>query len=172
MIEARAKKIKLLILDVDGVMTDGRIIYDHGGDEIKLFHVRDGLGIVLLHRAGIPSAIITANRAKAVVRRARELGMAKVYQNAFNKRQSYQSALKHFKLRDEEVCFMGDDLIDLPILTRVGLAVGVANAHEEVKSRVHYVTRAAGGHGAIREVVDLILKAQGRWEGLLGEYLS
>ena len=172
MLEERAKKIKLLILDVDGVLTDGRIIYDNFGDEFKCFNVQDGLGFSLLHASGIKTAIITAKKSKPVLRRAREMGVVKVYQNAWQKLKVYHRLLKKFKLRDCEVCFIGDDLIDVPILKRVGLAVAVANGVKEVKDCAHYVTKKEGGKGAAREVIELILKSQNLWDGLLEKYLS
>lgn len=172
MVEERAKKIKLLILDVDGVMTDGRITFTDYGDELKFFHVHDGLGLVLLHRAGIPSVIITASRSRTVLRRAKELGIAKVFQNSTNKLKTYEMVLRKFKVTHEEVCFIGDDLIDLPILSRCGLAVCVANGSDEIKPLAHYVTKTPGGQGAIREVTDLILKTQGKWSPLTQPYFA
>lgn len=170
MIEEKARKVKLLIVDVDGVLTDGRIIYDNFGDEFKCFHVQDGLGFVLLGFAKIKSVIITAKKSRIVARRAREMGIAKVCQNAPHKLKAYNKILKAFKVSDDEVCFIGDDIIDMPVLRRVGLAVGVANAMEEVKKISHYITKKEGGKGAVREVVDLILKAQGKWDELVGRY--
>lgn len=172
MLEERAKKIKLLILDVDGVLTDGRIIYDNFGDEFKCFNVQDGLGFSLLHASPILAVIITAKRSKPVLRRAREMGVVKVYQNAWQKLKVYERLLRKFKLRDYEICFIGDDLIDLPILKRVGLAVAVANGVKEVKDCAHYVTQREGGKGAAREVIELILKSQNLWDGLLEKYFS
>lgn len=171
MIEERAKKIKLLILDVDGVLTDGRIIYDNFGDEFKCFNVQDGLGFALLHASGIKAVIITAKRSKPVLRRAREMGVVKVYQNAWQKLKVYNHILNKFKLLDEEVCFIGDDLIDAPIMKRVGLAVAVANAVEEVKNCAHYFTRKEGGRGAVREVIEFILKSQNRWSELIERHI-
>lgn len=162
-IEERAKNIKLLILDVDGVMTDGKIIYDNFGDEFKAFDVQDGYGMVLWHRAGLKSAIITAKKSRIVSRRAKMCHVTKVFQEARDKGAVYEKLLKIFKLTDEEVCFMGDDLIDLPVIRRAGLAVAVPYSREEIKSLAHYVTKADAGRGAIREVVELILKSQNKW---------
>ncbi|MDP3787051.1 MAG: HAD hydrolase family protein [Candidatus Omnitrophota bacterium] len=162
-IEEKAKKIKLLILDVDGVMTDGRIIYDNFGDEFKAFDVQDGYGMVLWCRAGLKSAIITAKKSRIVSRRAKMCHVTKVFQEARDKGAVYEKLLKIFKLTDEEVCFMGDDLIDLPVMRRVGLAVAVPYSREEIKSLAHYVTKADAGRGAVREVVELILKSQNKW---------
>jgi len=169
-IKKRAKRIKLLILDVDGVMTDGSIVYDNRGNELKIFYVRDGFGITLLHCAGIKTCIVTAKGSAAVLKRAKDLGMAKVYQSAHDKLEAYRKVRKEFRVRDEEVCFIGDDLIDLPILRRAGLSVAVKDAIDEVKNSSHYITHNVGGRGAVREVTELILKAQGLWETAVGRY--
>jgi len=158
-IEERAKNIKLLILDVDGVMTDGRIIYDNFGDEFKVFDVQDGYGMVLWYQAGLKSAIITAKKSRIVSRRAKICHVTKVFQGARDKGAVYEKVLKIFKLADEEVCFMGDDLIDSPIMKRVGLAVAVPYSRPEIKSLAHYLTKAGGGRGAVREVIELVLGA-------------
>ena len=171
MVEELAKKIKLLILDVDGVLTDSRIIYDNFGDEIKCFNVYDGFGMTLLHRAGIKSVIITAKKTRIVERRAKDMHVAKVYSDC-RKLKAYESVIKKFKLKDEEVCFMGDDLIDLPVLKRVGLSVAPPEAVEEVKNSCHYVTKKSGGKGAVRELVEIILKSQGLWYNVTAEYVK
>ncbi len=162
-IEEKAKKIKLLILDVDGVMTDGRIIYDNFGDEFKAFDVQDGYGLTLWDRAGLRSVIITAKKSKIVSRRAKTCHITKTFQDARDKGAVYENVLRIFKLTDEEVCFIGDDLIDIPIMKRAGLAAAVPYSREEIKFLAHYVTKAEGGRGAVREVVELILKSQGKW---------
>lgn len=162
-IEEKAKKIKALILDVDGVMTDGRIIYDNFGDEFKVFDVQDGYGLVLWHRAGLKSAVVTAKKTKIVARRAKECHITKLFQNARDKGVTYERILKDLKVTDEEVCFIGDDLLDIPIMKRAGLAVAVPYSREEVKSLAHYVTKSQGGRGAVREVIELILKSQGKF---------
>lgn len=169
-VEERAKNIKLLILDVDGVMTDGRIIYDNFADEFKVFDVQDGFGLVLWHRAGFKSAIITAKKTKIVKRRAKECGITKVFQNARDKKAVYDVVLKTFKITDEEICFIGDDLLDIPIMKRAGLAVAVPYSRDEVKAFAHYITRTQGGRGAVREVIELILKSQGKWEAITQRY--
>lgn len=169
MIEERAKKIKLLILDVDGVLTDSRIIYDNFGDEIKCFNVYDGFGMTLLWRAKIPAVIITAKKTKVVMRRAKDMRIKKVYCD-HRKLPVYEKVLKKFNVRDEEVCFIGDDLIDLPIIKRVGLAIAPPEAVEEVKRSAHYVTTKQGGKGAVREVVELILKSQNLWNETISQY--
>lgn len=169
MIEKRAKNIKLLILDVDGVLTDGRIIYDNFGDELKCFNVHDGFGMSLLHRAGLRAVIITAKETNIVKRRARDMHVAAVY-STHRKLESYKKVLKRFKVRDEEVCFVGDDLIDLPIIKRVGFAAAPPNAVEEVRNSAHYITRIKGGKGAVREVIEIILKSKGIWDRIISEY--
>lgn len=171
MIEERAKKIKLLILDVDGVLTDGRIIYDNFGDELKCFNVHDGFGLTLLYRAGIKAIIITARKTKVVKRRAQDMHIAALYSD-HKKLKVYQKVLKRFRVRDEEVCFIGDDLLDLPIIKRAGLAVSPPDAVEEVKNSSHYITRKQGGKGAVREVIEIILKSQDLWERTISRYLK
>ncbi|MFH1854395.1 MAG: HAD-IIIA family hydrolase [Candidatus Omnitrophota bacterium] len=170
MIEDLAKKVKLLILDVDGVLTEGHIIYDNFGDELKCFNVHDGLGMFLLNKAGIRSVIITAKNSKVVKRRAHEMRVAAVYSN-HDKLKIYQKVLKKFRVKDSEVCFIGDELLDLPLIKRAGLAVAPPNAVEEVKAASHYVTQKHGGRGAVREVIEIILKSQGLWEKTISRYL-
>ncbi len=166
-LKQRIQKIKLLVMDVDGVLTDGKIIYNSEGQEIKHFDVQDGYGIVFFQRAGFKTAIITARSSRVVTIRAEDLEISKVYQDASPKINAYKELLNDFNLKDEEVCFMGDDLVDIPILKKVGFAVGVPNAVAEVKKNVHYVTKKNGGYGAVREVIELILKTQGMWESIL-----
>ena len=161
--DEKIKRIKILALDVDGVLTDGRIIYDSLGHEIKFFDVQDGYGIILWHRLGLKTAILSARSAKPVDVRAGDLKIDKIYQNAFPKIDTYEKLLKDFDARDEEVCFVGDDLPDLAVLKRVGFAVAVANANTEIKSVADYVTQKPGGRGAVREVIELILKSQDKW---------
>ncbi len=158
----KAKKIKLLLLDVDGVMTDGSIILDNQGNETKAFHVRDGLGIKLAQKAGIQIGIITGRTAEVVNVRARELGIKEVHQGAKDKIVVYETVKKKYGLLDEEVAYMGDDVVDLSILKRVGLAATVADADPMVKPHVDRVTKAEGGRGAVREVINFILTCQGK----------
>lgn len=169
MIEDRAKKIKLLILDVDGVLTDGRIIYDNFGDELKFFNVTDGLGVFLLRKSGIKTVIITAKKTRAVLKRAKDMRVAAVYSDHY-KLKIYQKVLKKFHVKDSEVCFMGDDLLDLPIIKRAGLAVAPPNAIQEVRNIAHYTTQKHGGKGAVRELAEIILKSQGRWDKAISAY--
>lgn len=168
----RAKRIKLLILDIDGVMTDGRIVYGIYGDELKFFDVQDGFGISLLNRVGIKSVIITAKKSRIVKMRAKDLKIAKTYHGFHDKLVAFDKILKRFKINPNDICFIGDDLIDLPVLKKVGFAVAVPNAIEEVKNHAHYVTSRPGGRGAAREVCDLILKSQGKWDLATSKYFK
>lgn len=168
----RAKRVKLLIVDIDGVMTDGRIVYSIYGDELKFFDVTDGFGISLLNRAGIKTAIITAKKSRIVKMRARDLKIAKAYQGFIDKLIPFDKLLKEFKISPEEICFVGDDLPDIPVLKRVGLAVSVPNALDEVKAIAHYITSKAGGRGAVREVCDILLKSQDKWDEATAKYFK
>ncbi|MFC1576503.1 KdsC family phosphatase [Candidatus Omnitrophota bacterium] len=170
-IQDRARKIKLLLLDVDGVLTDGRIIIGNYGDEIKNFDVKDGLGIILIKRAGIKCAIITAKNSKIVKIRGAHLKIDKVYQNHYKIR-SLADIKRRFRVKDEEICFVGDDLIDIPLLKRVGLSVSVPGAVKDAKDAAHYITREKPGRGAVREVCEMILKAQGKWEVATKKYFE
>ncbi len=167
----KARNVKLLILDVDGVLTDGRIVLDDGGVETKCFDVRDGHGIKMLKRANIDVAIITGRESQVVSHRARELGIDSVYQNIHDKLEVYEAILQEKGLRDGEVGFVGDDLVDLPLLRRVGFAAVVADGVEELKPYADYISRNKGGRGAVREIIELILKAQGKWAELMERYL-
>lgn len=168
----RARRIKLLIVDIDGVMTDGRIVYSIYGDELKFFDVTDGFGISLLNRAGIKTAIITAKKSRIVKMRARDLKIAKAYQGFIDKLIPFDKLLKRFKISAEEICFIGDDLPDMPVLRRVGFAISVPNALDEVKAIAHYITSKAGGRGAVREVCDILLKAQDKWDEATAKYFK
>lgn len=168
----RAKRVKVVILDIDGVMTDGRIIYGIYGEELKFFDVQDGFGISLLRRAGIKSVIITAKKSRIVKMRSRDLKVAKTYQGYVDKLKPFNRILKKFRVKPEEVCFIGDDLIDIPVLKRVGFAVAVPNAVAEVKESAHHITSKIGGRGAVREVSDLILKSQNKWDLVTSKYFK
>lgn len=168
----RLDKIKLLLLDVDGVLTDGRITYDSQGVESKSFDVKDGHGLKLLQRAGIQVGIITGRSSSVVDLRARELGIEIVVQAAKIKLEPYMNILRQQSLTDEEVAYVGDDLVDLPILRRVGFAVTVADGVDELKNQVHYVTRRKGGRGAVREICDLLLKECGHWDQIVSRYFE
>ena len=163
------KKIKCLAMDVDGVLTDGRIIVDSNGVETKNFDVQDGFGIVFLKKCGIKTAIISARESGVVAHRAKDLKIDKVYVGVYPKLSAYEDMLKEFKAIDEEVCFIGDDLADLIIMRRCGVGVAVANAVFEVKQIADHVTVKRGGQGAVREAIELILQAQGHWSPQLYE---
>jgi 3-deoxy-D-manno-octulosonate 8-phosphate phosphatase (KDO 8-P phosphatase) len=166
----RARKTRLLIMDVDGVLTDGRIIQDGHGHELKVFDVKDGHGIVMAHRAKLRTALISGRESETITRRAEELGIELVFQKIWNKLEVYEKILVDTELTHDEVAYIGDDLIDIPLLRRVGLAVAVADAVDEVKAAAHLITQRPGGQGAVREVIELILRAQGHWDTLLERY--
>ncbi|MBI4681838.1 MAG: HAD-IIIA family hydrolase [Nitrospirae bacterium] len=168
----KAKKIKLLILDVDGVMTDGSIILDNEGNEYKRFHVRDGHGIKMIQRAGIKVGLITGRKSKVVEIRAKELGIEDVHQKIFRKSLVFEQMLKKYKCKDENVAFMGDDVVDQELLKRAGLTAAPADAEEEAKKLADLVTKRGGGRGAVREFIDLILKSSGLWKKVSGESLG
>ncbi len=159
----KLKNIKVLAMDVDGVLTNGHIVYDGLGRELKFFDVQDGCGIAQLRKAGLKTAVISARSCRAVKARMADLKIDAVYLDAYPKTGAYEDVLKKFHVVDAEVCFMGDDLPDLPVLKRTGFAVAVQNASAEVKKQADYVTKCKGGQGAVREVVEKILKAQGKW---------
>jgi 3-deoxy-D-manno-octulosonate 8-phosphate phosphatase (KDO 8-P phosphatase) len=167
----RARKIKLLILDCDGVLTDGRIIMLPESDETKAFDVKDGHGIVMAQRAGIRVAIISGRKSSVVRARAKELGVAHLHEMAWVKTEPYETVLAEEELADEEVCYVGDDVVDIPLLRRAGLGVAVADAVEETKQHSHIVTTLGGGRGAVREVIEFILKAQDKWDDAMTRYL-
>ncbi|MBI4683992.1 MAG: HAD-IIIA family hydrolase [Nitrospirae bacterium] len=167
-----AKNIKLVIFDVDGVLTDGRIILDNEGNEFKAFHVRDGHGIKMLIRAGVKVALITGRQSKVVARRAKELGITEVFQKCYDKREAYKRIKKKFSLRDNEIAYVGDDIVDLPLMKSVGLSFAVADSSYEVRSHATEVTKNPGGKCAVREVTDLILKAKGLWNRIIDGYLK
>ncbi len=168
--EQRLKPIKLLILDVDGVMTDGRIIYDANGVESKFFNVKDGHGIKMLQRSGVQVGIISGRESTVVTNRAAELGITLVYQRALNKIGPFEEILKSTGFQDHEVAYMGDDILDVPVMRRVGFAAAPADAVVDVLPHVHFVTRNRGGWGAVREVCDFLLKVQGTWDAVTERY--
>ncbi|CNF46777.1 3-deoxy-manno-octulosonate-8-phosphatase KdsC [Yersinia frederiksenii] len=164
----RAANIRLLICDVDGVMSDGLIYMGNQGEELKAFNVRDGYGIRCLITSGIEVAIITGRRAKLVEDRANTLGITHLYQGQSDKLVAYNELLTALKYQPEQVAYIGDDLIDWPVMAQVGLSVAVADAHPLLIPKAHYVTHINGGRGAVREICDLILLAQGKLEGAKG----
>ncbi|MBI2195315.1 MAG: HAD hydrolase family protein [Planctomycetes bacterium] len=171
-LETALKKIRLVILDVDGVLTDGMLISHVDGSESKAFHVHDGAAIHYLHEGGLKTAIITGRASSVVQKRASELGIEEVYQGEFDKVKAYTRLRSKLSLEDEAMAYLGDDLPDIPVMKLAGLAVAVSNARPEVKAIAHYVTRLPGGGGAVREVAELILKAQGRWMSIVRHYLG
>jgi 3-deoxy-D-manno-octulosonate 8-phosphate phosphatase (KDO 8-P phosphatase) len=164
----RARRIALLLMDVDGVMTDGAISYVGEEGEMKTFDARDGAGLWIARRAGLRTGLISGRSSAAAERRASELGMEEVHLKSRDKLATYVRILRRSGLADSQVCYIGDDLVDLPVLRRAGMPVAPADAHPEVLSHVPFITRAAGGHGAIREVIDVVLRAQGKWREVMG----
>jgi 3-deoxy-D-manno-octulosonate 8-phosphate phosphatase (KDO 8-P phosphatase) len=171
-VERRAAEVKLLLLDCDGVLTDGHITPVVGGDELKSFHTHDGHGLVMLHRAGLRSGIISGRTSRLVEARAADLGITYVRQGALDKLSIFDALLVEADVAPAEVAYVGDDVVDIPLMRRSGLAVAVADATADTLEAAHYVTRLAGGFGAVREVCELILKAQGRWDELMKRYLG
>lgn len=165
----KLKHIELLLLDVDGVMTDGRIIWDAHGVETKAFNVKDGHGIKLVQRAGVQVGIITGRTSPVVDLRARELGIDILYQGALKKLDSYLDIKQRTGLDDHQIAYMGDDVIDVPVMRRVGFSAAPADALPEVAAVADYVARCAGGCGAVRELCDLVLKARGQWQELVAD---
>jgi 3-deoxy-D-manno-octulosonate 8-phosphate phosphatase (KDO 8-P phosphatase) len=168
----RAAGVRMMVFDVDGILTDGGLHFGADGEQLKRFSVLDGHGIKLLQQAGIVTAIISARASPIVARRAADLGIGHVMQGVHDKRAAFDQLCTATGMTPDACGFIGDDWMDLPVLTRVGFAASVPNAHAEVRARVHYVTTAAGGSGAAREVCDLILRAQGKYEAALASYLA
>lgn len=168
----KAKKIRLLILDVDGVLTSGALIYGKNGEELKKFHVHDGQGIKLLHASGVEIAIITARSSEIVSKRAQDLGITRLYQGQNEKLPAYEDLKQKLKLTDEQIAYVGDDVPDLPIFHRVGLAITVANAPKIMHKYAYWVTTNKGGKGAVREICDLIMEAQGTFSSVMDTYLK
>ncbi|MDD5044787.1 MAG: HAD hydrolase family protein [Candidatus Omnitrophica bacterium] len=170
-LKEKFKKIRLLLLDVDGVLTDGRIIYDSHGRDLKFCDVNDGMGVYLLKKAGILTILITAKGSRTIKPRALDMRVEAVLQDVPSKAAVLEGLMKKYKLNKSNVCFVGDDLVDLGLMKRVGLAVAVANACPEIKKVSHYITKRYGGRGAVREVAELILKSQNKWRIVLKPYL-
>ncbi|MDH7504321.1 MAG: HAD hydrolase family protein [Verrucomicrobiota bacterium] len=171
----RARKIRIVLMDVDGVLTDGKIFVcaEQGGKvaDIKLFHAHDGVGLKLAKQMGLFTGVISGRHSPATAKRAIELGIDFVFQGQESKLLAYQQVLKQTGATDEEVCYIGDDLPDLPLLRRVGLAVSVPNAAVEAKKNAHYITDRPGGDGAVREVIELIFKAKGQWREAVATFM-
>lgn len=168
----KAKLIKLIIFDVDGVLTDGSLFVGDDGQEYKAFHSRDGHGITMLQRTGVQIAIITGRVSRVVEHRMAELGIDHVYQGRREKLPTFKQLLKELRIKPEQTAYVGDDVVDLPVLTRVGLAIAVQDAHPLVKRHAHWVTASGGGRGAGREVCEMIMDAQGVLNDSLGSYLK
>ena len=168
----KAKNIKLLILDIDGVLTDARLFFDRQGEEYKAFNTRDGLGIRLLQKSGIQVAVISGRSSKPVLLRMANLGIDLVYLGQSDKRKAFKEIMATAECRAEQVAYVGDDLIDLPVLVQAGLAVAVQDANEYILPYVDWQTKLAGGQGAVREVCDFILQAQGKMDVLIESYLA
>ncbi len=170
--EEKAKKIKMLILDVDGVLTDGVINYGNFADNYRSFHVHDGFGLQVWRQQGYKSAVISGKKSNALRRRVKDLKINHISSGCADKMKAFTKILKKYKLKSEEVCFIGDDLFDLEVLSNCGLAATVPEACAEVRGNVDYITGKPGGKGAVREVIELILKAQNKWEGIVDSYLK
>jgi len=168
----KAKKLKLLILDVDGVLTDGKLFFDNQGNEYKSFHARDGHGIKLLRQTGVEVAVISGRKSSSVALRMKNLGIEYVYQGHENKQAAFDEIIEKTGITPEQAAHVGDDLLDLPIMMRVGLAIAVNDANFAVKQRAHWCTTLPGGHGAVREVCDFIMQAQGRFDDIVNFYLK
>ncbi|MBP2654198.1 MAG: kdsC [Firmicutes bacterium] len=168
--ELRAKKVKMIVFDVDGVLTGGELFLGAEGEVLKTFHTQDGLGITAAHRAGLKTAIITGRSSEMVRSRAAELAIADVFQGSLDKVSSLRQLLEKYGLEIDEIGYVGDDLNDLAVIGVVGLACAVANAVPEVKAAVHFVASCHGGHGAVREVIEMVLKAQGKWDMVVESY--
>jgi 3-deoxy-D-manno-octulosonate 8-phosphate phosphatase (KDO 8-P phosphatase) len=166
-IQRRAALITLLLFDVDGVLTDGKILMHADGSESKQFDIKDGTGLVWAQRAGLKVGMLSARSSAATSQRAAQLGITIVHQGVASKLRAYEEILRQQAVADEAVAYMGDDVLDLPVIARVGLSAAPADGVEDVRDRVHYVSRARGGHGAARELIEIVLKVQKRWERLL-----
>ena len=166
----RIKKIKIIVLDVDGVMTDGKVIITDEGRELRNFNVKDGHGIKIAQRAGYQFAILSGKASKAVDVRAAGLGIKIIYQGQLRKVDPYQDIKKKHGYVDEEICCVGDDITELPLFRRCGFAVPVNDAVDELKGAAHFITEANGGHGAVRELCELILKTTGKWDEATARY--
>jgi len=169
---ARARKIRLLVMDVDGVLTDGRMVLSDRGEELKMFHTHDGIGLVLAHRAGLATAMVTGETSPIAKARGEKLGVGTVVLGARRKGEVVEALLAERGLAADALAYIGDDLLDLPALQRAGLALAPADAVHDVRAAAHVVTRAAGGHGAVRECVELLLRAQGVWDAVLRAFVS
>ena len=168
----RAKKVELIIFDVDGVLTDGKIYMGENGELFKAFHCHDGFGMTATRKCGLKMAIITGRTSPCTANRAREIGIHSVKQGQMNKRGAYKELKAEFNLTDEQIAYVADDIIDLPVFVQVGFRAAVGDAAEEVKERAHFISDNLGGYGAVREVLEFILKAQGKWDKIIRQYTT
>lgn len=168
----KAKKIKLLICDVDGVLTDGGLYFNDKGEEMKRFNSLDGHGLKMLQSSGIEVAIITARESELTTHRMKNLGIKQIFQGQADKTKALEILKKELNLENEQIAYVGDDVIDLPVMSKIGLSIAVANAHDEVKNYANFITKKTGGNGAVREVCDYLLKAQKKYDTLMQQYIS
>ena len=171
-VDSRARAIRLILLDVDGVLTDGTVLIHGDGTESKSFHIRDGAGIVLAQQAGIGVGLLSARSSTATTQRAAQLGIRIVSQGVASKVSEFSRLVSEQGFEESTVAYMGDDLLDLPVLERAGLAAAPADAAPEVRNRAHWVSPSAGGRGAVREFIEMILRAQDRWDALVRDYTA
>jgi 3-deoxy-D-manno-octulosonate 8-phosphate phosphatase (KDO 8-P phosphatase) len=171
-VKTRAERIKLILFDVDGVLTDGKVVLHGDGTESKTFDIKDGTAIVWALRLGLIVGFLSARSSASTAQRAAQLGVTLVHQGVASKLETYDQIVDELLLEEEQVAYMGDDVLDLPVLARAGLSSAPADAAPDVRERVHWVSRARGGDGAGRELIEMILKAQGQWDGLVAAYLA
>lgn len=171
-IHSRATKIRLVLFDVDGVLTDGKLLLHADGSESKQFDIKDGTAIVWAQRLGLTVGFLSARKSAPTAQRAAQLGVTLVHQGVPSKLETYEQIVDELLLEDEHVAYMGDDVLDLPVLNRVGLAAAPADAAGDVRTRVHFVSAANGGDGAARELIEVILRAQDKWDGIIASYLA
>ena len=172
MIDEKAARVRLILFDVDGVLTDGKILLHADGTESKVFDIKDGTGIVWAQRLGLTVGFLSARSSSATAQRAAQLGITLVHQGVASKLETYDQIADSLMLDDDEIAYMGDDILDLPVLSRVGLATAPADAADDVRTRVHWVAQAKGGAGAARELIELILRSQGLWDSVIATYLA
>jgi len=171
-IQAKASKVRLLLFDVDGVLTDGKILLHGDGTEGKQFDIKDGIAMVWAQRAGLTVGFLSARTSPSTMQRAAQLGVTIVHQGVASKLETYEQILVDLAVEDAEVAYMGDDIVDLAVLGRVGLSASPADAVEDVRTRVHWISGAPGGRGAVRELIEVVLRAQGRWDTLVASYMN
>jgi 3-deoxy-D-manno-octulosonate 8-phosphate phosphatase (KDO 8-P phosphatase) len=169
---ARARQLRLLLFDVDGVLSDGAVVMSSDGSEWKAFFVRDGAAVIWARRAGLTVGLLSGRTSEATTRRARELGIEVIAQGQLDKRRAYERIRDGAGLTDDEVAYMGDDMLDLPVMARVGISAAPADAVPDVLSRVDWISQHRGGRGAVRDFIELVLRARGRWKSIVDEHLA